>query len=110
MGPRLVPQLDPSSTLLARSSAATPARVALDGTRIKNPTSANLIKSLGAENAFSSRRDNPIVAWHEVPGKRARKDPSRRVRYDRAQLIPEVFLVEGASRRTTPIEGARNAR
>src|SRR5208283_3270245 len=36
----------------------------------------------------------PIVAWHEVPGKRPSKEPSRRVRYDRAQLIPEVFLVE----------------
>jgi hypothetical protein len=34
---------------------------------------------------------------------RAPKDPSRRVRYDRAQLIPEVFLVESAPRRTTPI-------
>ena len=42
----------------------------------------------------SPRRDGAIVAWHEVPGKRAPKDPSRRVRYDRAQLIPEVFLVE----------------
>jgi hypothetical protein len=39
---------------------------------------------------------------------RAPKDPSRRVRYDRAQLIPEVFLVESASRRTTPIVAARN--
>jgi hypothetical protein len=29
---------------------------------------------------------------------RAPKDPSRRVRYDRAQLIPEVFLVESAFR------------
>ena len=45
----------------------------------------------------------PIVAWHEVPGKCPPKEPSRRVRYDRAQLIPEVFLVEIASRRTTPI-------
>src|SRR5271165_4903829 len=41
----------------------------------------------------------PIVAWHEVPGtkclgKRPSKEPSRRVRYDRAQLVPEVFLVE----------------
>src|SRR5271165_2338 len=36
----------------------------------------------------------PIVAWHEVLGKRPSKEPSRRVRYDRAQLIPEVFLVE----------------
>jgi hypothetical protein len=33
-----------------------------------------------------------IVAWHEVPGKRPSKEPSRRVRYDRAQLIPEVFF------------------
>jgi hypothetical protein len=29
------------------------------------------------------------VARHEVPGKRPPKEPSRRVRYDRAQLIPE---------------------
>ena len=41
-----------------------------------------------------SRRDRLIVARHEVPGKRPSKEPSRRVRYDRAQLIPEVFLVE----------------
>ena len=27
-------------------------------------------------------------------GKRPAKEPSRRVRYDRAQLIPEVFLVD----------------
>jgi hypothetical protein len=39
-----------------------------------------------------SRRDTPIVAWHEVPGKACpRKKPSRRVRYDRAHPIPEVF-------------------
>src|SRR5580704_16924352 len=46
----------------------------------------------------ASRRDNTIVAirraiacswraWHEVPGKASVKEPSRRVRYDRAQLI-----------------------
>jgi hypothetical protein len=34
---------------------------------------------------------------------RAPKDPTRRVRYDRAQLIPEVFFVGSASHRTTPI-------
>ena len=43
----------------------------------------------------ASRRDNTDrslarSAW----GKRPSKEPSRRVRYDRAQLIPEVFLVE----------------
>ena len=27
-------------------------------------------------------------------GKRPSKEPSRRVRYDRAQLIPQVFLIE----------------
>ncbi len=43
----------------------------------------------------------PIVAWHEVPGKRPPKEPSRRVRYERAQRIPEVSLVE--TRRTTRI-------
>jgi hypothetical protein len=35
-----------------------------------------------------------IVAWHAVPGKRPPKGPSRRVRYDRAPLILEVFIVE----------------
>jgi hypothetical protein len=36
----------------------------------------------------------PIVAWHEVPGKASLEKPSRRVRYDRARLIPDLFLVE----------------
>ena len=62
-----------------------------------------LRKSSARRMYFSSRRDSTIVAWHEVPGKRPPKEPSRRVRYDRTQLIPEVFLVESASRRTTPI-------
>ena len=35
-----------------------------------------------------------IVARHEVPGKRPSKEPSRRVRYDRAPLMPQVFVVE----------------
>jgi hypothetical protein len=35
-----------------------------------------------------------IVAWHEEPGKPPSKEPSHRVRYDRAHQIPEVFLVE----------------
>jgi hypothetical protein len=35
-----------------------------------------------------------IVARHEVPGKDPSKEPSRRVRYDRVQLIPQVFLIE----------------
>jgi hypothetical protein len=39
-----------------------------------------------------------IVARHEVPGKRPPKEPSCRVRYDRALLIQEVFLVESAVR------------
>ena len=39
------------------------------------------------------------VARHEVPGKRLPKEPSRRVRYERALLIPEIVLVESASRR-----------
>ena len=38
-------------------------------------------------SASPSRRDRPIVAWHEVPGKPSSKDPSRRVRYDRARLM-----------------------
>src|ERR1700735_1328756 len=29
-----------------------------------------------------SRRDSAIVAWHEVPGNRRPKEPSRRVRSD----------------------------
>ena len=44
-------------------------------------------------------------AWESSP-----KEPSRRVRYDRAQLIPAVFLVESASRRTTSIVAIRNVR
>ncbi len=52
---------------------------------------------------FASRRDSTIVAWHEVPGKHTPKEPPRRAQYDRAQLIPEVFLAASASRRTTPI-------
>jgi hypothetical protein len=39
-----------------------------------------------------------IVARPGVPGKRPEKEPSRRVRYDRALLIPEVFLVKSAFR------------
>jgi hypothetical protein len=35
-----------------------------------------------------------IVVWHAVPGERPPEAPSRRVRYDRALLIPEVFIVE----------------
>jgi hypothetical protein len=38
-----------------------------------------------------SRRDRLIVARHEVPGKHPSKEPSRRVRNDRAQLVPQVF-------------------
>ncbi len=42
---------------------------------------------------FSSRRDRLIVAQHEVPGKRPSKEPFRRLQYDRAQLIPQAFLL-----------------
>jgi hypothetical protein len=35
-----------------------------------------------------------IVARHEVPGTASLERTSHRVRYDRAQLIPEVFPVE----------------
>jgi hypothetical protein len=39
-----------------------------------------------------------IVAWHEVPGKGSSPEkPSRRVRYDRAQLNPEAALFEDAN-------------
>jgi hypothetical protein len=44
-----------------------------------------------------SRRDSMIVARHQVPGKRPPKEPSRRVRSERALLIPEVFLIERRS-------------
>ena len=44
------------------------------------------------------RRDGGFPALKRLGtkclGKRPSKEPSRRVRYDRAQLIPEVFLVE----------------
>jgi hypothetical protein len=46
---------------------------------------------LKSDYGFLSRR-GLIVARHEVPGNASSKGPSRRVRYDRAQLIPEVFL------------------
>jgi hypothetical protein len=45
-----------------------------------------------------SRRDSMIVARHEVPGKRPSKEPSRRVRFDRAPLIQQLFLVENVRR------------
>jgi hypothetical protein len=38
-----------------------------------------------------------IVARHQVPGKRPLKEPSRRVRYDRALPIPGFFLEKSAS-------------
>jgi hypothetical protein len=38
-------------------------------------------------------RSQARSAWEASP-----KEPSRRVRYDRAQLIPEVFLVESPFR------------
>jgi hypothetical protein len=41
-----------------------------------------------------SRRDGAIVAWHKVPGKASLERTVPWARYDRAQLIPEVFLVE----------------
>jgi hypothetical protein len=51
-----------------------------------------------------------IVARHEVPGKRPSKETSRRVRYDRALLIPEVFLVESAFRNDVRTEVRTSAR
>ena len=46
----------------------------------------------GFRNVPEGRCDRSLArsAW----GKRPSKEPSRRVRYDRAQLIPEVFLVQ----------------
>jgi hypothetical protein len=65
-------------------------------------------------SATVSRRENTIVAWHEVPGKAPSKAPSRRVRYDRAQLIPEEFLVEIVTRiigsARTPAQSDRSLR
>ncbi len=37
-----------------------------------------------------SWKDRLIVAKHEVPGTRPPTEPSRRVRYDREQLIPQA--------------------
>ena len=31
-----------------------------------------------------------IVAWHEVPGNRPPREPSRRARYDRGVAIPDI--------------------
>ena len=59
-------------------------------------------------SASPSRRDTPIVAWHEVPGKASSKEPSRRVRYDRAQLIPVSDVVRVAGQWDGPFpEAAR---
>ena len=44
-----------------------------------------------------SRRDNPIVAWHEVPGKASSERTVLRVRYDRMvgrSQSQRYFLVE----------------
>ena len=43
-----------------------------------------------------------------VLGKRPPREPSRRVRYDRAQLNPEVFLVEDVCRvfKITPLQSS----
>jgi hypothetical protein len=49
---------------------------------------ANLMRGPSMGEWLLSQRDRLIVARHEVPGKRPLKEPSRRVRYDRAQLIP----------------------
>jgi hypothetical protein len=51
-----------------------------------NEPEAEKVVSLAGE-CISSQRDSMIVARHEVPGKRPPKEPSRRVRYDRAPLI-----------------------
>jgi hypothetical protein len=39
-----------------------------------------------------SRRDRLIVGRHEVPENRSPREPSRRVRYDQAQLIAHISL------------------
>jgi hypothetical protein len=46
------------------------------------------LSKASAVECILSRRDSMIVARHEVPGKASLKRTSRRVRYDRAQLIP----------------------
>jgi hypothetical protein len=57
-----------------------------------------------------SRRDPPIVAWHEVPGKASSKEPSRRVRYDRAQLVPVSDVVRAAAQLDGPFPEAAKYR
>jgi hypothetical protein len=47
-----------------------------------------------------------MVAWHEMPGKRVRMEPSRRVRYDRSAMRPLVLrckqtMLSGSSRYPT---------
>jgi hypothetical protein len=38
-------------------------------------------RTIPTQRRVMSRRDDPIVAWHEVPGTRQPKEPSRGVRY-----------------------------
>ena len=47
-----------------------------------------------AEGAASRRDDTDRSHARSAWKKRPSKEPSRRVRYDRARLIPDVFLVE----------------
>ena len=49
-------------------------------------------RPVGEEAA--SRRDDTDRSLARSAWERASKEPSRRVRYDRARLIPDVFLVE----------------
>jgi hypothetical protein len=65
-------------------------------------------QSAGAVGHALSRRDYMKVAWHEMPGKCAIRDPSRRERYD---LIASFLPATSARRNTMCAEAsAKHAR
>ena len=75
-----------------------------NGRKTRRRKSASFFSRIDGVETVSAARPvgtTPIVAWHEVPGKESLEEPSRRVRYDRAQLIPEVF-VPGYDRTVPP--------
>ena len=59
--------------------------------------------------ASASRRDSTIVARHEVPGKASSNEPSRRVRYDQAQLVSDT-VCDAANRCAHLCESHRSLR
>src|ERR1700722_14180615 len=50
-----------------------------------------------------SRRDDAIVAWHEVPGTAQIKEPSRRVRYDSCRCAHRFDMAHISTRNTSAI-------